>query len=131
MERKYQHLIPRFSIQGLCAFVAIAAFVMSLTSKEPLGVALAATYCFASSIGMTVLYLWSRGMRLQANFSVKSVIFTLLLFSIVIGNFVLENGVHLARYLVLFGWIIGIPLGFLLVRLHQRQKNSLFNHQEY
>ena len=109
---------PRFqlSIKTLLILVALVAVALGLVGSEPLGIALASLYCFISWVGVSTLYFWSRGKGLQISFTLKSVALTLVIFAIVVSNYVLEHGVSTGRYLVTYGWIVGLGLGFLVFR---------------
>ena len=116
MKRKGLFLKGQVSIKGILILVSLIAGVLSLVANEPLRVAMAAVFCFVCWATASSLFFWGQRKSFQTKFTVVSVVILCTVLAIVISNFVLENGVHKAKYLVQFGWVGAILLGYLISR---------------
>ena len=112
----------QFSIKNLFVGIFLTAILLAFVAQEPVSVGLAAFFCVMSWIGiltlsyMTLNHLFetirqsirSRQFnRLTSRYRwayLDSFIATWLFFTIVISNFVLENSIANASYLIWFGW---------------------------
>jgi uncharacterized protein with PQ loop repeat len=125
-------LRQQFTIQKLFIGTFVAALLLAFVAREPLGVALAAFFCVGSWIGISVLCFFTishlvdvisdsirrkqiGGLTARYRWAYLDGLIALwLFFTIVISNFVLENSIANARYLIGCGWSICL-IGFLLM----------------
>ena len=125
--------MSQFSIKYLFLGVFIAALLLGFVAREPIGVGLAASFCVASWLGILVLsYLTIRNLvdLLMTSIRQKRIggltaryrwayldgfIALWLFFTIAISNFVLENSIANARYLVWSGWIVWLAVFLVMV----------------
>ena len=115
-------VVPQFSIKYLFLGMLVAAILLGFVAREPLGVGLAASFCVCSWLVMLVHCSYSVGHLvdiLLTSIRQKQIvglttryrwaildgfIAVLLFFTIAISNFVMENSIANARYLIWCGW---------------------------
>ena len=116
--------MKQFSIKYLFLSVFFIAVLLAFVANEPIGVGLAGTFCVASWLSTLVLsYLTIRNLvdLLMTSIRTKRIsgltaryrwacldasIVLWLCFTIAISNFVLENSIANARYLIWSGWAV-------------------------
>ena len=105
--------------------MSLIAVMLAFVGREPIGICLAASFCLASWFGISFLgaltarHLFKTvgaavGQRSLGILSrryrwvyLDGLIVVWTLISIAVANFVLENSVSNARYLVLYCWVLG------------------------
>ena len=138
--------MSQFSIRNLFFGVFVASLLLAFVAREPIAVGLAALFCVASWLGILVLsYLTIRNLvdLLTISIQIKQIgglaaryrwayldgfIALWLFFTIVISNFVRENSIANARYLIWIGWAVWLMVLVLLVGLIIWRRRNLKLH---